>query len=72
MVLPPVGAFGSPNHQAAGKNAERDAAHDGRNWIPSLVLRQLVGPTEENAARKQKWPGLRACKSGASNRIRGR
>jgi hypothetical protein len=72
MVLPPVGAFGSPNHQAADKNAQRDTAYDGRNWIPSLVLCQLVGPTEENAARKQKWPGLRACKSGASNRIRGR
>jgi hypothetical protein len=73
LVLPAVAPTGPPNHQAAGYYAEGDAVHDGGNWIPSLALHQLVGPTERKCGEKGKrGPGLRDCKSGAPNRIRGR
>jgi hypothetical protein len=35
VFLPTVAFIGCPNHQAAGKNAERCTVHHGRNRIPS-------------------------------------
>jgi hypothetical protein len=71
LVLPAVASTGPPNHQAAGYYAQGDAVHDGGNWIPSLALRQLVGPTERKCGEKsKKGPGLRDCKSGAPKGIR--